>query len=172
MIINDLQYASESLWAFCLERYEQPNVKEHSLTWQDQYGGNVNAIFALLWAEHSGVLMRPLETSKWQHLVTQTQHVLVEPIRAQRRAMTDKSAPYYSVLLQDELDAERRQQAHLLQYIVTLQEPNPKYQCHSQCIDYIDWHCTTQLHPSRLSEGVEHAKQLVAMIMAKSAGTD
>jgi uncharacterized protein (TIGR02444 family) len=170
VIIVDLQHASDSLWAYCLERYDYPNVKEYSLTWQDKYNGNVNAVFALLWAQQSGVLMRALDAPKWQHLVTQTQHVLVDPIREQRKAITDKSSPYYALLLQDELDAERRQQQHFLQYIMTLQEPSPALQSHSHFIDYIDWHCTTQLHSSRFSEGIEHAKQLASMITAVAKG--
>lgn len=163
MTLASSDIAAHSLWQFSIERYAMPKVKEYSLIWQDMYHGNVNALFALLWVRHNQFELGVLDAPKWQHLVIQSQHVLVDPIRDERKTITDKSSEDYKFLLTSELEAEQRQQSLLVEYIIALQAARPKSQTHFE--DYIEWHCTTQLHASQFHEACAHALSLAEIIL-------
>ncbi len=153
--MNEFAIAADDLWDYAATRYAQPGVKQLCLQWQDEFGGHVNAVFALLWVQEQGWHLVDFRLSLWGHLLAQTHQVIVAPVRAKRMAWEDKSSPYYRVLLSDELDAERQQQRHLVQFLFQ--------QRSQQAIDlppttyyeqYVRWHiaehvCATQAEQAR-----------------------
>lgn len=111
-------------WTFSVRLYAKPGVADACLTLQDRQGVDVNLLFFMLWAGHSGRLLSTAEVRAFVELTEDWRSAVVVPLRLVRRvlrappAAVDAAAA--AALRQDikkaELESERLQQAALFAY--------------------------------------------------------
>ncbi len=109
-------------WDYSLNLYQQPGIAQLCIDLQDRFGANVNLVLFACWVGNRGrrldgsnLRAALAEISDWNKRVTQ-------PLRSRRRALDPGRAGVAQEkqrLLAKELDAEREEQARLLNWFDT-----------------------------------------------------
>lgn len=107
---------ADEFWAFSLALYSRPRVAEYCLQLQDDAGANVNLLLFCCWTGRRGVALDALGLAAAAATIKDWQVRVLRPLRARRRSV-DIAAPEKQRLLADELSAERREQALLVQWL-------------------------------------------------------
>lgn len=117
---QDTQNNCDLFWDFSVALYETEDVKIHCLKLQDQLGLDVNIILLLCWLSSSkyGSLDKEIIEKLCQISLTWQKNIL-SPMRMVRKNVGGisgrDSRHVYKSLLQSELQAERAEQAVLIQ---------------------------------------------------------
>lgn len=106
-------------WEYSLNLYRRPGIAQLCIDLQDRYGANVNIVLFACWVGNRGrqlddnsLRAAVAEISGWNKRITQ-------PLRTRRRALDPAvtgAAQEKQRLLAEELDAEKEEQARLLNW--------------------------------------------------------
>lgn len=103
----------EEFWQYSLEIYSHGRVKDICLQLQDDFYADINLLLLLLWLDKLGVTIGTYGFSSLLQLSNKWQASVLKPLRKERRAQK-KTTPSYKLALQNELDAEKDEQAALV----------------------------------------------------------
>ena len=109
---------ADRFWAWSLEHYRAPGVRNACLRLQDQHRGNVNLALLLIYLDRGGVSVSPDGLGMLIEALAPSAS-LIDTYRSMRRSLKDQLQPSgYRRLLNFELELERRQQQDLLRCMV------------------------------------------------------
>lgn len=107
---------ADEFWEFSLALYSQPGVAAHCLRLQDDAGANVNLLLFCCWNGRCGVLLDAQALAVAATAIEDWEVRVLRPLRARRRTAGIPLAEKQR-LLAEELTAERREQALLVQWL-------------------------------------------------------
>lgn len=107
---------ADDFWAFSLALYSRPRVAEYCLRLQDNAGANVNLLLFCCWTGRRGMALDAQELAAAAATIEDWQLRVLRPLRARRRTPGIAAAEKQR-LLAEELIAERREQALLVQWL-------------------------------------------------------
>jgi len=108
-------------WDYSLAHYARPEVAQCCLTYQNQYGANVNLMLFCCWLGSSGVRLERQELVEVQVLIKPWDSQAIQPLRMVRRFMSSSplsSDVMMSQLQQVELMAEQVIQDDLFDWVL------------------------------------------------------
>lgn len=103
----------EEFWQYSLEIYSHDKVKDIFLQLQDGFCADINLLLLLLWLDNLGVTIDTHGFGNLLQLSNKWQANVLKPLRQERRAQK-KAKHSYKLALQNELDAEKDEQAALV----------------------------------------------------------
>ncbi len=106
---------ADEFWEFSLALYSRPGVAEYCLRRQDDAGANVNLLLFCCWTGRRGVMLDAKALDAAATAIEDWQVRVLRPLRARRRTAGIAPAEKQR-LLAEELTAERREQALLVQW--------------------------------------------------------
>jgi uncharacterized protein (TIGR02444 family) len=107
---------ADEFWEFSLALYSQPGVAAYCLRLQDDVGANVNLLLFCCWTGRRGVRLDAQALAAAATAIEDWQVRVLRPLRARRRTAGIAPAERQR-LLAEELTAERREQALLVQWL-------------------------------------------------------
>lgn len=107
---------ADDFWAFSLALYSRPRVAEYCLRLQDNAGANVNLLLFCCWTGRRGLALDAQGLAAAAATIGDWQLRVLRPLRARRRTPGIAAAEKQR-LLAEELIAERREQALLVQWL-------------------------------------------------------
>lgn len=114
---------ADEFWEFSLVLYSQPGVAAHCLRLQDDVGANVNLLLFCCWIGRRGVRLDAQALAAAATVIEDWQVRVLRPLRARRRTAGIAPAEKQR-LLAEELTAERREQALLVQWLQDCGHPS------------------------------------------------
>lgn len=122
MMSTSSEHRLDGVWAYFLELYGRPGVKETCLDWQDRLGADVILLLWLLWlGAERGLMVDVAGLRRVDERMAEWRNSAVLPIRAARRILGERAktgdgeaAGLYSRLKRVELAAERTALRRLL----------------------------------------------------------
>ncbi|MBU2883702.1 TIGR02444 family protein [Psychrosphaera sp. B3R10] len=118
--------AQDQFWQFSLAHYQQPNVQATMLSWQDNYGANVNLALLCIYLTENSLSLSRDNIAALHNKVIEFDRSYTRPLRELRKmykANQSALSHYKTIrqaLLSAELELEKQQQAILIDTCNTL----------------------------------------------------
>lgn len=110
------QFSAEEFWQFSITHYEDPAVKDACLLLQDAASADVNLLLLAIWLKSKSVMVHKQTVDDLLAISQHWQTEKIGPLRTSRR-LKPKDSNDYRAVLTAELEAEKSEQAALIQYL-------------------------------------------------------